>query len=379
MTENVWGRRELLQWAALGAAPWRALAQESAGLITREAEPKNLESPFPALDSFLTPNDKFYVRDHFAAPVIEASSHSIRIEGDVSKPYSLSFDELRKMPQKKVTATLECAGNSRAYLVPKTGGVQWELGAVSNAEWMGVPLAAVLERAGVHPGALEVVLEGVDRGEPRNEPRPPGGTPFARSLPLAKARRPEVLLALSMNGKELPALHGFPVRAVVPGFYGMASVKWLHRIQVIRDRFNGYWQTVDYAYWDRSLGVPMRRPLLDMMVKSLIARPSTGETVKASGTYRVQGAAWSGDADVTRVDLSSDGGRNWAAARIIDPVLRYAWRRWEFEWKVPAGPGTIQLLSRATDSKGNVQPMEHNKDTGNYAIHHVLPVAVVIG
>ncbi len=350
-------RRHFLQWVAIGA-----FAQEP---IVREKEPQNLEFPFPSLDSYLTPNERFYVRNHFAAPT---PPNAIRIEGAVDRPFTLTIDELRKMTQRKVTATLECAGNSRSFLVPKTGGVQWELGAVSNAEWTGVPLSAILERAGVKRGALEVVLEGADKGEPRNEPKPLGGTPFARSLPIAKARKPEVLLALTMNGKELPQMHGFPVRAVVPGYYGMASVKWLNRIQVVTEPFNGYWQTVDYAYWDRSLGVPMRRPILDMTVKSLVASASPTQ---------VRGAAWSGDADVTSVEVSADGGKTWAKARLIDPVLRYAWRRWEFDWKSSHG-SKVQLMSRATDSKGNVQPATHNKDTGNYVIHHILPIEVTV-
>src|SRR5215210_7270576 len=136
------------------------------------------------------------------------------------------------MPSETRVATLECAGNSRVFLVPQMPGAQWELGAVSNAEWTGVPLSMLLERAGVRSDATEVVLEGADRGEPRNDPKPPGGTPYVRSIPLAKARRPEVLIAYAMNGKDLPMSHGAPVRAVVPGYYGMSSVKWLTRIRV---------------------------------------------------------------------------------------------------------------------------------------------------
>ena len=253
-----------------------------------------------------------------------------------------------------------------------------ELGGVSNAIWTGVPLAALLERAGVKPNAVDVVMEGIDRGEPRSEPKPPGPIPFARSIPIAKARRPEVVVAHQMNGKEVPQSHGFPVRAVVPGYYGMSSVKWLTRIQVLTVPYQGYWQTTDYAFWDRSVGRPTRQPLRDMRIKSLIARPGSHEIVKAGTPYRVFGAAWTGDADVEKVELSVDAGKSWQQARLIDKPVRFAWRRWEYEWKTPTQPGRVMLMSRATDSSGQRQPEEHNRDTANYAIHHVLPRVIEI-
>jgi DMSO/TMAO reductase YedYZ molybdopterin-dependent catalytic subunit len=261
------------------------------GLITREREPENLEFPFSSLDSYLTPNERFYVRNHFPAPRIDPAAYRLRIEGAVERPLELGLDELRKLSQSKVTATLECAGNTRAFLVPKVSGVQWELGAVSNAEWTGVPLAALLDRARVKTGAVDVVLEGSDRGEPKNDPKPSGSIPYVRGIPLAKARRPEVLIALAMNGVDLPASHGFPARAIVAGYYGMSSVKWLTRIHVVTEPYRGYWQTIDYAYWDRSSGTPVRRPLMEMSVKSLIARPAAQESVKAGARYRIVGAA----------------------------------------------------------------------------------------
>ena len=202
-------------------------------LIMREREPENLEFPFSLLDGFITANELFYVRNHFAIPKVDLNTYRLRVDGAVDRPFDISYEELRRLPSASTTATLECAGNSRVFLIPQTSGAQWELGAVGNAVWTGVPLAALLDRAGVKRGAVDVVLEGLDRGEPRSEPKPPGKITFARSIPIGKALRPEVLLAYQMNGQGLPSSHGFPVRAIVPGFYGMSSVKWISRIQVV--------------------------------------------------------------------------------------------------------------------------------------------------
>jgi DMSO/TMAO reductase YedYZ molybdopterin-dependent catalytic subunit len=378
-------RRTFLQQAAM-AAPLlgfngglRLNAQSPAkGMIMREREPENLEFPFSSLNDPITPNDLFYIRSHFAVPHVEPSTYRLRIEGAVEHPFELNYDELRKMAATSVQATLECAGNSRVYLIPQAGGAQWEQGGISNAIWTGVPLAALLERAGVKPNAVDVVMEGIDHGEPRSDPKPPGQIPFARSIPIAKARRPEVVIAHQMNSKQLPQSHGFPVRAIVPGYYGMSSVKCLTKIQVTTTPYLGYWQTTDYAFWDRSAGTPTRQPLRDMRVKSLIARPALHEIVKAGTPYRVFGAAWTGDADVQKVELSVDGGKSWQEARLIDKPVRFAWRRWELEWKTPNTPGRVTLMSRATDSSGQRQPEQHNRDTANYAIHHVLPQVIEI-
>jgi DMSO/TMAO reductase YedYZ molybdopterin-dependent catalytic subunit len=375
-------RRNFLRAAALAGFPFlhARLSGQSAlpGLITREREPQNLEFPFGSLDSYLTPNERFYVRCHFRVPNLDRAAYKLRVEGAVERPFEINLEELRKLEQRTVTATLECAGNSRVLLVPPVPGAQWEQGAVSNAEWTGVPLSALLDRAGAKTDAVDVVLEGADKGEPRTEPKPPGTTTFFRSIPIAKARKPEVLIALAMNGKELPVSHGFPVRAIVPGYYGMSSVKWLTRIQVLAEPHQGYWQTTEYAYWDRSGGTPVRRPLRDMRIKSLIARPALHELVRAGASYRVFGAAWTGDADVNKVEVSVDGGKTWVDAPLTDKPVRFAWRRWEYDWRAPAQPGPHTLLSRATDSLGHTQPATHNRDTGNYAIHHVLPVEVEI-
>src|ERR1700687_2758133 len=214
----------------------------TAGLIIRQKEPTNLEMPFDHVDSYLTPTELFYIRSHFPAPRIDVAGYQLRIDGAVSNPLALSYRELREMRSETRTATLECAGNGRVFLVPQVRGAQWELGAVGNAEWTGEPLQALLDRAGLEDDACEVVLEGADRGTPTEEPIPPGPISYARSVPRKKAVQPEVLIAYQLNDRDLSRDHGYPVRAIVPGHYGMASVKWLTRVQVVREPFQGYWQ-----------------------------------------------------------------------------------------------------------------------------------------
>src|SRR4051794_2685241 len=338
----------------------KALQAYSAGLIIRQKEPRNLETPFDQVDSYLTPPELFYIRSHFPAPVLELASYRLRIDGAVRNPLSLSYRQLRDMPSQTRVATLECAGNSRVFLIPQVAGAQWELGAVGNAEWSGVPLGALLERAGLEEDACEIVLEGADRGTPEEKPIPPGQISYARSLPRDKAIQREVLIAYQMNGRDLPLDHSYPVRAIVPGHYGMASVKWLTHIQAVREPFRGYWQTSDYGYWDDVDGKPVRRALGEMKLKSEIARPRVYEMLPPNQVYTVTGAAWAGDTEVTGIAVSTDGGRTWAEAELLDPVYRHAWRRWQLEWRTPNRPGRYTLLARAEDVNGNVQPDAHD-------------------
>lgn len=349
-----------------------------AGLIIRQEEPKNLESPIDQIDSYLTPAELFYIRCHFPMPDLDRTSYQLRIDGAVKQPFALSYDELQSMPSETRIAILECAGNGRVFLVPQVPGAQWELGAVSNAEWTGVPLRTLLERAGLAEDACEIVFEGADRGEPKEEPHPPGLVSYVWSLPLAKAMQPEVLIAYKMNGRELTRDHGFPVRALVPGHFGMASVKWLTRIQAVREPFHGYWQTSDYAYWDSLGGQPVRRMLGEMKLKSEIVRPRDYETLAPGRNYTIAGAAWAGETDVTEVAVSTDSGQTWNKAEFIDPVRRHSWRRWKFDWQTPKQPGKYTLLSRAKDASGKTQPDKHDQHYGTYVINHPLPIDVFV-
>jgi DMSO/TMAO reductase YedYZ molybdopterin-dependent catalytic subunit len=350
----------------------------SAGLIIRQKEPNNLETPFDRIDSYLTPTELFYIRSHFAAPKLDLASYRLHVDGAVKHSFVLSYDELRSMRSETRVATLECAGNSRVFLVPPMQGAQWELGAVGNAEWTGVPLRALLERAGIQDDACEIVLEGADRGTPTEQPVPPGPISYARSLPRGKAIQPEVLIAYQMNGRDLTLDHGYPLRAIVPGHYGMASVKWLTRIEAVPQPFHGYWQTSTYGYWASEAGPPVRRALGEMKLKSEIARPRVYETLAPDRVYTVFGAAWAGETDVSEIAVSTDGGDSWAKAEFLDPVQRYAWRRWTFDWLTPETAGRYTLLARAKDANGLLQPDAHDQNYGTYVINHSLPIEVVV-
>jgi DMSO/TMAO reductase YedYZ molybdopterin-dependent catalytic subunit len=346
-------------------------------LIVREQDPLNLEMPFSQLDGFITPNELFYVRGHFPIPEISSHDWRLKIEGEVEAPFELSYDELRKMEARTIAATLECAGNNRIFLEPKVKGVQWGLGAVGNANWTGVPLSAILERAKVKPSAIEVILDGADEGEVDKTPTPSGRISFCRSLPLEKARA-DVLLAYEMNGEKLPAPHGFPLRAIVPGWYAMASVKWLRRIIVTDKPFNGFYQSLDYSYWDRSGVLPTLVPLTELQTKAEIARPEQRETIAANSSFRVCGAAWSGTGEIARVELSFDAGQTWTDAKLLGDSVKNAWRLWEYEWRTPGTAGPVTMMARATDSRGGTQAAKRGGDRGTYMINHLLPVEIEI-
>ncbi len=360
-----------------GAADPPTEAVSFPGMIVRQREPLNLEYPFGALDRFVLPTERFYVRRHFARPKIDPATWKLRVDGHVERPFEISLSDLRAMPSVTRPVTIECAGNGRVFLTPKARGVAWQYGAVGTAEWTGVPLAALLDRAGVKDGAVEVILQGADKGTITEEPKSPGETPFDRSLPVRKARG-DTLLAYGMNGQDLPDEHGAPLRAVVPGWFGMASVKWLTKITVINDKYHGYFQTLEYSYFQRPLGHPHVTPLGQMQVKASIARPAIGEVVPAKSQHRIFGAAWTGEAEVTKVEVSTDGGEHWREATLLDKPVKSAWRLWDQIWKTPEKPGRYTLMARATDSRGHTQPKDRDPDWRNYAINHVIPVEVEV-
>ena len=346
-------------------------------MIIREKEPANLEMPFGLLDGFITPNEQFYIRSHFPVPQIETAGWRLRLEGAVREAHDWSLADLRQLPATTIPATLECAGNSRVFLVPKVKGTQWELGAVGNAQWTGVSLGEVLRQAGVKEGALEVILEGADSGTISEAPKPAGKIHYARSVPLGKALG-EVLLAYEMNGEPLTPSHGFPLRAIVPGWYGMAAVKWLQRIVVTDRPYNGYYQTVDYAFWQRDEAGVRLVPITEMQVKAAIARPGINEVIAAGKDYKIAGAAWTSEAEIAKVEVSTNGGNSWQLASLGKEKERNCWQLWEYDWSVPQAPGRCVLMARATDSRGRTQPMERDLDRGTYEINHCLPIEVVI-
>jgi DMSO/TMAO reductase YedYZ molybdopterin-dependent catalytic subunit len=347
------------------------------GRIVRSKEPLNLEMPFETVESFITPTESFYVRTHFPIPAIDRDAWWLHVEGEVEKPFAINYEELVSLESLTIPATLECAGNNRNFLEPKVKGVQWGLGAVGTAEWTGVPLSVLLDRAVVRSSAREVILEGADHGMLDDPKSPPGELTFSRSVPLENAKR-DVLLAYRMNGKDLPPEHGFPVRAIVPGWYAMASIKWLQRIIVSSEPFTGYYQTLDYAYWKRRGDIGELTPLSEMLIKAEIAKPAQGEIISKNSNVRVRGAAWTSDGEITKVELSTDGGATWSEASLIGVSKRNAWRLWEFDWRTPSKPGQAHLVARAADSLGRTQPVERDPDRGTYMINHLLPITVEV-
>src|SRR5262245_4366307 len=254
------------------------------------AAPENSETPIDDVRSWVTPNRLFFVRNHFAMPAIDLGAWRLRVGGAVRQPLELTWDDLAALPERTVFATMECAGNGRSFLSAKQAGVPWGAGAVGHAEWTGVPLHVVLQKAGLKPGIREIVFEGHDAGAEADHPKPMN---FARSLPLDKALDPDTLLAYRMNGETLEPSHGFPLRLLVPGWYGVASVKWLRCIEAVEQPFRGYYQTVKYTI-QRVTGRGQEMIVVGpMAVKSEIIRPRAGETL-GLGTNRLFGVAWAG-------------------------------------------------------------------------------------
>jgi DMSO/TMAO reductase YedYZ molybdopterin-dependent catalytic subunit len=347
------------------------------GRIVLSEAPLNLEMPFETLEGFITPTESFYVRTHFPIPKIDRDAWWLHVEGEVEKSFAINYEELVKLESLTIPVTLECAGNNRSFLEPKVKGVQWGLGAVGTAEWTGVPLSVLLDRAVVRSNAREVILEGSDCGMLDDPKSPPGELTFARSVSVNKARG-DVLLAYKMNGGELPPQHGFPVRAIVPGWYAMASIKWLQRIIVTDQAFTGYYQTIDYSYWKRRGDIGELAPLSEMQIKAEIARPAHGEAVPANSKIPVHGAAWASGSEVARVEVSTDGGSTWKEATLLGESKPNAWRLWEFNWQTPSAPGKQTLIARATDSLGQTQPLHRDPDRGTYMINQLLPIEVEV-
>lgn len=337
------------------------------------AFPENSETPLENVQSWVTPNRLFFVRNHFDVPTIDRANYRLRVHGCVERPAEWTWDELTALPERSVFATVECAGNGRSFLQQKAPGVQWGAGAIGHAEWTGVPLRLVLEKSGLLPDVREIVFEGADRGSEPDHPQPMN---FARGLPLAKALDPNTLLVYRMNGEFLTTNHGAPLRLFVPGWYGVASVKWLQRIEAIREPFVGYFQSVKYTVQRRAAKGLESVVVGPMAVKSEIIRPQPGE-VLGLGMNRISGVAWAGEEPVDRVDVSTDGGESWGPAELIGMRAPYCWTLWEYLWEV-AESGSYNLRVRATSASGRSQPEQHDPLNGGYVIHMVRPLPVKV-
>jgi DMSO/TMAO reductase YedYZ molybdopterin-dependent catalytic subunit len=341
-------------------------------LVVVKRDPFNAETPLAQQTGLITPIPLFYVRSNFAVPRLDAAHWRLSVEGEVARPHHLSYAELRALPTRSLLVTLECAGNDRSTLSPPTEGEPWQYGAVGTAEWTGVPLAAVLEAAGLADRTREILVEGADRGTVATRR---GTIPFARSLPLDKALHPDTLLAYAMNGELLTAQHGFPVRLIVPGWYGMASVKWVTRVAAVAEPFDGFFQTERYIL-SRPDQEEASTPVSVMRVRSLILSPLADAALPV-GRHRVRGLAWSGAALVQRVEVSADDGASWEPAEFASRAERYAWRRWEYTWEAMT-LGLITLRSRAFDGRGHTQPSEPEWNRLGYANNAIQVVAVQV-
>ena len=333
--------------------------------------PENIETPLADAQSWVTPNRLFFVRNHFDTPHIDVSQWRLQISGCVEKEFELTWDQISQLPTRSVFATVECAGNGRSFLQPRVEGVQWGAGAVGHAEWTGIPLRDLLQEAGLKSEAIEIVCTGADAGTEHDHPEPMN---FARGLPIEKAMHPQTLLATRMNGELLEPSHGYPVRLLVPGWYGVASVKWLTSIEAVNDPLQGYFQTVKYTI-QRWTGRGIQPESIGAMpVKSEIIRPQPGDEL-GIGTSRIFGMAWAGEDAVQAVEISVDGGESWGRAELIGPQAAYSWNLWEYLWEVGAA-GDYTLLSRAISDGGQVQPVKHSPLQGGYLINFSRPTQV---
>jgi sulfite oxidase len=348
--------------AARFMSAWQSGAAPVGGgsrLVIRNARPLDAESPIEALRTFETRNDLFFVRSHHVLPAEVSTPWTLAIDGEVARPVTLRLEDIRRMRAERRGATIECAGNGRGrFELPATSGVQWGLGAVSTATWTGVPLAALLERAGVQASALHFWMEGADRSPL------PAVPAFLRSIP-REAALSEAFVAYEMNGQPLPLLHGGPLRLVVPRWYGMASTKWLTHVHARATESDNHFMARGYRYADGS-------PVDLMRVKSLITAPLDGERVNV-GTTRVTGVAWTGIGTVAQVEISSDGGRTWQQARFTSEPRPGTWRLWEADVAIRSA-GEQRVRARATDTAGNTQPERASPNPagyGNNSIHEV--------
>jgi DMSO/TMAO reductase YedYZ molybdopterin-dependent catalytic subunit len=334
---------------------------------------RNCGMPLEALRHDLTPAGLHYRLIHFDIPQVDAGRWALRIDGLVGRPLTLTVAELRAMRAETLRVTLECAGNGRAQVSPRYPSVPWQEEGVSTAEWTGVPLAGLLRAAGLLGGARDIVFRGADRGIDRGVEHD-----FARSLSPAEAQRDGVLVAYAMNGQPLPPQHGFPLRLVVPGWYGMASVKWLQHIEAIDRPFDGLQQARGYHF--RKEAGEQGVPCTHMRVNSLMAPPGLPDfysrtRVLQPGRVNVAGRAWTGNGvGVSRVEFAIDGA--WRDAELEARGHRWSWQGWQAEWD--AVPGDHELACRATDAEGNIQPLEPVWDIAGFGNNAVQRVGVIV-
>jgi DMSO/TMAO reductase YedYZ molybdopterin-dependent catalytic subunit len=343
------------------------------GLIVRSARFFDLETPVEFFNTWLTPVPRFFVRNHMHEPSERgAEAWRLTVGGEVEKPLTFTLADLGKLQTASVVNTLECAGNGRGLYRPQVPGIQWGKGAVSTARFTGPSLRDVLQRAGVKPTGKHVMFRGLDE-VPGKVP------PFIRSIPIEKALDSDTLIATHMNGAPLTKHHGFPARALVPGWIGAASCKWLTEIKVLDSEFVGNFMSPGYRLPNQpikpgdSVKPEDTHPVTALNVKSVISGPVDGSNLKP-GTVNVHGAAWAGEADIVKVEISIDDGVTWKPATLAHEQSKYAWRLWSHSWSAKRGDYAIK--SRATDSQGRVQPAEAVWNPSGYLYNAIDEVKI---
>ena len=336
---------------------------------------RNHGMPLEALRWDVTPVGLHYLLTHYDIPDVDPATYRLEVGGLVDSQLALSLDQLRARPAVEVAVTMECAGNGRALVEPHVVSQPWLLEAVGTARWRGVRVADVLEEAGVRDAAVEVLFTGLDRGVEGGEEQA-----YERSLPVGDLLESDALLAYEVNGVPLPPQHGYPLRLVVPGWYGMTSVKWLARVTLIDEPFDGY--QMRHSYRVRHEEDEPGELITTIALRSLMVPPGIPEFLSRArivdaGPSQIVGRAWSGGSEVAAVDVSTDGGTTWAPADLGEATLgRWAWRSWRFSWH--AAPGEHELCCRARDAAGNEQPLESPWNVGGYVNNAVQRVSVTV-
>jgi DMSO/TMAO reductase YedYZ molybdopterin-dependent catalytic subunit len=341
------------------------------GLQAVSEFPFNAETPISALGIDPTPVELFYVRNHFDVPALDSDRYTIRINGAVTNPFNLTLDQLHQYPEQNLTMVMECAGNGRSSMSPAINGTAWNLGAISQAQFTGTPLSNILESVTFSGDIQEIKFTGSDQGIIHTGEK----QAYARSLPLEIAMLPDTLLVWKMNGEPLSPHHGFPLRLLVPGWYGMASVKWLQEITALTRPYEGFFQSQEYVYMGEE-GIPDHTPVTNMRVRSLIVALEAGSS-HGKDSIHISGIAWSGDGKVVKVELSFNGGESWIEADLGSTSSNYEVTRWEYNWQ-PKGTGKFKLIARATDSSGYTQPLKSLWNKGGYGNNSVHQINIFV-
>jgi DMSO/TMAO reductase YedYZ molybdopterin-dependent catalytic subunit len=335
---------------------------------------RNRGMPLEALRYPITPTGLHYLLIHYDIPAVNAEEWRLKIAGRVAAPLELTLEEIKKRPRRTVPVTMECAGNGRALFAPRRISQPWLLEAIGTAEWTGTPLRSILQEAGLSADAVEIVFTGLDRGVEGDQIQY-----YQRSLTVDEATRDEVLVAYEMNGEPLPPQHGYPLRLLMPGWYGMASVKWLDRIEAVTEPFQGYQMVRAYRYAQSADGPGEAVNLMReraLMIPPGIPDFMTRDRLVEAGPVTLAGKAWAGRVSVSRVEVSVDAGQSWFEAQLGESGSPYAWRTWTCVWN--ATPGAYTLYVRASDANGNVQPVVQQWNFGGYGNNGVQRLNVVV-